>query len=112
MTTRCCSRKPSEYFLIQRLLYFYFRIKPVGFPGGMVKSLPAHAGGIRNANSIPGSGTYPGERHGSPLQYSCMENPMDGGAWWTTVHRITESDMTERLTLSLLERRFCFMSGA
>ena len=66
MTTRCCSRKPSEYFLIQRLLYFYFRIKPVGFPGGMVKSLPAHAGGIRNANSIPGSGTYPGERHGSP----------------------------------------------
>ena len=57
----------------------------------MVKNLPAHAGGIRDANSIPGSGRSPGERHGSPLQYSCLENPMDREAWQVTVHRIAKS---------------------
>ena len=41
--------------------------------------------------SIPGSGRSPGERHGNPLQYSCLENPMDGGAWRTTVHRVAKS---------------------
>ena len=41
--------------------------------------------------SIPGSGRSPGERNGNPLQYSCLENPMDGGAWWATVHRVTKS---------------------
>ena len=38
---------------------------------------------------IPGSGTSPGEGNGNPLQYSCLENPMDRGAWWTTVHGVT-----------------------
>ena len=46
---------------------------------------------------IPASGRYPGEGNGNPLQYSCLENPMDGGAWGTTVHGVTKSDMTERL---------------
>ena len=49
-----------------------------------VKNLPANAGDIRNAGLIPGSGISPGGGHGSPFQYSCLENPMDRGAWWAT----------------------------
>ena len=41
--------------------------------------------------SIPGSGRSPGEGNGNPLQYSCLENPMDGGAWWATVHGVAKS---------------------
>ena len=51
----------------------------------------------RNAGdlgSIPGLGRFPGEGNGNPLQYSCLENPMDRGAWWATVHGVTESDTT------------------
>ena len=51
----------------------------------MVKNLPANAGDM---GSIPGLGKSPGGGHGNPLQYSCLENPMDGGAWWGTVHRL------------------------
>ena len=55
-------------------------------------------------SSIPGSGRSSGEGNGTPLQYSCLENPMDGGAWWATVHRIAESQTTELLhfTFTLL----------
>ena len=61
----------------------------------MVKSLPANAGDIRDAGFIPGLGRSPGEGNGNPLQYPCLENPMVRGAWWVTVHRVAESDMTE-----------------
>ena len=58
-----------------------------GFAGGsLVKNLPANAGGMV---SIPGSGRSPGEGNGNPLQYSCLRNPMDRGAWWATVHGVT-----------------------
>ena len=61
----------------------------------MVKNLPASAGDIRDKGSIPGLGRFPGGGHGNLLQYSCLENPMDRGAWWAVVHRVGESDMIE-----------------
>jgi len=64
----------------------------------VVKNPPADAGDVRDAGSIPGLGRSPGGGHGNPLQYSCLENPMDRGAWRATVHRVTESDMTEQLS--------------
>jgi len=53
----------------------------------VVKNLPANAGDLRVTGLIPGSGRSPGGGHGYPLQYSCLENPMDGGDWGATVHR-------------------------
>ena len=61
----------------------------------VVKNLPANAGDIRDVGSIPGSGRFPWRRACNPLQYSCLENPMDRGSWWATVHGVAESDMTE-----------------
>ena len=61
-------------------------------PGGtVVKNLPANAGDARDTGLIPGWGRPPGGKNGNPLQYSCLENPMDKGAWWATVHRVTKS---------------------
>ena len=57
----------------------------------VVKNLPASAGDTRDASSIRGLGRAPGARHGNPLQYSCLENPMDRGACWATVNRVTHS---------------------
>ena len=54
----------------------------------MVRNLPANAGDV---GSIPGSGRSPGEGNGTPFQYSCLENPMDRGAWWATVHGVAKS---------------------
>ena len=64
----------------------------MGFPGGSVKNPPANAGDV---GSIPGAGRSPGEGNVNPLQYSCLENPMDRGAWQAIVHGVTqESDRT------------------
>ena len=57
----------------------------------VVKNLPANAQDLRDAGSVPGSGRSPGEGNGNPLQYSCLENPMDRGTWRVTVHRVTKS---------------------
>ena len=62
---------------------------PFGFPrDSVVKNSPANIGEARDMGSIPGSGRYPGGGKGNPLQYSCLGNPMDRGAWWATVHRV------------------------
>ena len=63
----------------------------VGFPSGAVVKNPAKAGDVRDADSIPGSGRSSGEGNGNPLQYYCLENLMDRGAWWATVHGIPKS---------------------
>ena len=57
----------------------------------VIKNAPTNAGDIRDVGSIPGSGRFPGEGNGDPLQYSCMENLMDSGAWWATVHGVAKS---------------------
>ena len=67
----------------------------------VVKNLLANAGETGDLGSIPGSGRFPAGGHGNPLHYSCLENPMDRGAWQATVHGVAKSEMTERLTLSL-----------
>ena len=56
----------------------------------VVKNLPANTGDLRDSGSIPGSGRSPGGGYGNPLQYSCLENPMDREAWWVTAHRLTK----------------------
>ena len=62
-----------------------------GFPGGsVVKNLPANAGDIRDADLISALGKSPGEGNGNPLQYSCLENPMDRRSWCAIVHGITK----------------------
>ena len=59
----------------------------------VVKNMPGNAGDIRDPGSIPGSKRSPGGGHGNPLQYSCLENPMDGGAWRATVHWVAKTQM-------------------
>ena len=56
----------------------------------VVNNLPVNAGDKRDSGSIPGLGRSPGGGHGNPLQYSCLENPMDRGAWWATVHGVAK----------------------
>ena len=59
----------------------------MGFPGGSVGEEPAcSAGDTGDVGSIPGLERFPGRGHRNPLQYSCLENPMDRGAWWATMH--------------------------
>ena len=65
----------------------------IGFPGGSDDKESACSAG--DLGSIPGSGRSPGEGNGNPLQYPCLENSKDRGAWWATVHGIAESDSTE-----------------
>ena len=61
----------------------------LGFPGGLDGKVSAYNAG--DPGSIPGSGRSPGEGNGNPLQYSYLENPMDGGAWWATVHGVAKN---------------------
>ena len=64
----------------------------------VVKNPPADAGDIRDMGLILESGRSSGGGNGNPLQYSCLENPKDRGAWWATVHEVSELDATEQLS--------------
>ena len=73
----------SDSALMQKYLLYW------GLPGGSeVKNPPANAGDM---GLITGLGRSPGKGNGNPLQYSCLENPMDRGAWWATVHGVAKS---------------------
>ena len=65
-----------------------------GLPGGSVVESACNAVAA-DVGSIPELERFPGGGHDNPLQYSCLENPMDRGTWWATVHGVAESDMTE-----------------
>ena len=72
----------------------------------MVKNLPANARDLRDLSLIPGSGRFPGEGHGNPLQNSCLENLMDRRSWWAIVHSVSkEVDMTEATKHTRLDSR-------
>ena len=79
------------HFKYLTVLFSYVSIT-LGFPCGLVvKNPPANAGDSREAGSIPGLGRSPGGGCSNLLQYSCLENSMDRGAWWATVHRVAKS---------------------
>ena len=74
---------PTKVHMIKALVF------PVGFPSSLDGKASAY--NVGDPGSIPGSGRSPGEGNGNPLQYSCLENPMDRGAWWATVHGVAKS---------------------
>ena len=95
-----------ERSVIQRLMIWYRN--ETNFPFSslslwvsqvvlVIKNLPAKAGNARHAGSIPGLGRSPEGGHGNPLQYSCLENPIDREAWWATVHRVTSQTWLKQL---------------
>ena len=80
-----------------------------GFPdGSIVRNLPANTGDTGDSGSIPGSRRSPGGSHGNPLQYSCLENLMDRGAWWATVHGVTKNQ-TRLKQLSSMQAQRCMV---
>ena len=76
------------------IISIYIAHLPEDFPGGSgLRKQPASARDAGDTRSVLRSGTSPGEGKGSPLQYSCLENPMGRGAWWATVHGDTKSQI-------------------
>ena len=72
------------------MVHIYIRASQVAL---VVKHLPSNAGDVRDMGLIPESERSPGGENGNPLQYSCLGNPMNRGAWWATVHGVTKSQI-------------------
>ena len=89
LLAKACPERWSVITICKLLSRTYVSLPSLScFPGGsVVKNPPANTG---DTGLIPGSGRSFGKRHGNPLQYSCLWNPMDGGAWWATVHGVTK----------------------
>ena len=78
----------------------------MGFPGG--SEVKVSAWNAEDLGSIPESERSPGEGNGNPLQYSCLENSMDGGAWWATVHRVAKSQTwLSNFTFTFKDNKSC-----
>ena len=86
----CLGFLEKSHALRLNISYFLMYIK-VSQMVLVVKNLPSNAGDIKDAVLILGLGRSPGGLYGNSLQYSCLENPMDGGGWWAIVHRVTQS---------------------
>ena len=87
----CCSTSPTKTLpelLVRPHQFLFIKESKVVL---VVKNLSVNAGDLRDVGSIPGWERSPREGHGNPLQYSCLENPMDRGTWWATVHRVSKS---------------------
>ena len=95
-------RAETASFRLSKQLYW-------GFPGGSVlKNPPASAGDAGDMGLIPGLERSPQEKQGNPLQYSCLEIPMDRGAWRAAVHRVTQAALQQGLACRRCLRRQCY----
>ena len=89
----CINHVYADFFIVilklqhSFIVFFLLTTRNIQF-GSVIKNLPASSGDVR---SIPGSGRSPGEGNDIPLQYSCLENPKDRGAWWATVHVVAKN---------------------
>ena len=91
---------PDE--LLGKIIYVCMSVY-MGFPGG--SEVKASASNVGDLGSIPGLGRSPGEGNGNPLQYSCLKNPMDKGAWWATVHGVAKTQT--RLSNLTFDFQYC-----
>ena len=101
------------FLLILKCKHFCLCLYPkMGFPSGpVVENLPANAGVTRDVSLIPGSGGSLGRRNGKPLQYSCLENPINRRAWWATVHGVamSQTQLSDRAHILKLNLQLCFI---
>ena len=108
--TSCCWAKPWGWYRIFTIMHFFHNHliteaieSDVGFPGGSDGKEHACQGRRHWRHGFDSwVGSIPYRRNSNPLQYSCLKNPMDKGAWWSTVHGVAESEMTKRLSTHTL----------